>query len=154
MKRVIRLTESDLVKIVKRVINEQPSTTPVAFIELNTGNVVKMFGGYEEKDNKLVSKSPVNFTLSSTPTTTQGLEKKVLTGNGLQVTALVDCKNKKINSLTVNTNSIPDTSLIQVFDATQKTSQITPLKGKQQVQSSINGVINNKTVSVNTFCRV
>lgn len=154
MKRVIRLTESDLVRIVKRVINEQTSSTAQASIELNSGNVVKIYSGYEEKGQQLIGKTPYNFKITTSPTTTAGLEKKVLVGGGLTVTALVNCANKTVNSLSVTADSVPDTAMLDVVDSTQRQSKLQiPFKGKQQIQSNISKLLTDKTVSANTFCR-
>ena len=156
MKRIIRLTERDLTRIVKRVINEQTSSTPQAAIELNNNTVVKLYGNYSENDQKIVQQSPITFTITTSPTTTPGLDKKVLAGGGLTITALVDCNKKKITSLSANANSVPETALLNVFDAqTQTKTQIdTPLKGKSKIQSYVPTLLTDKTVSANTFCKV
>jgi hypothetical protein len=47
MKRIIRLTESDLARIVKRVINEETGTSPTPTIAVNTSTPVSQILGYK-----------------------------------------------------------------------------------------------------------
>jgi hypothetical protein len=76
MKKVIRLTESDLTRIIKRVISEQP----------NSG----MFGG-EPSTGKPTP------TRTSTPTTGQA-QKPIKTTKSITPKIDIDCVNKVIVS--------------------------------------------------------
>lgn len=56
MKRIIRLTESDLKRIVRRVLNESSETDEIKKITVLKDQIEKILGYYYIKDGKIIDK--------------------------------------------------------------------------------------------------
>lgn len=109
MKRVIRLTESDLVRIVKRVINEQtPGIETTEFApsmakELRVGSDDKQMvfkSGNNPVTWKVIPKPAVDTTKSDRPKLPGFLDLQIV-AQGIGNTygrVLIDCKNKTVKT--------------------------------------------------------
>ena len=172
MKRIIRLTESDLVKIVKMVINEDDPKTPTAAKTPMNPIVVnfKMCTGsgpigdakkgivqcnvtaYPKKDTKGTMIPPARITLNllGTDGKFSSLAFVLVPGGGAYITENQSMKGQRlVDFLRTNTERVAE-GIMPATALTQMTNQISQLTGQQvSIDSSVLNTIESVYNSIN-----